>query len=414
MKQKTNYEQVFTSSSDGIVIADREGCVIEVNPSFEEMLGYSKKELEGRKLTALLPVPFEGEEFFTPLVTQLKNKKTVRTQHTWQRKDGELLFVDLHTALLTEKNGTITGTLSQVRDVSSTVEIGEELKQRTSELLILTTIIAFFNQFVTMGELLDSALGKVLEIMKIESGALLLYDEKGGKFVLETSKGFSPGFVATFSQIDATTHAIGSKVHKDEYVLLGDEMMERLPEAEWWRNEQLSGCVCLPLKTRKRVYGMMIFGHRHTRFFSDQDLRLLKNIGYQIAISVENALLYKEMKESEEKYRLLTESANIGIISFTREGKIFQFNRKAEELFGFSREEIINDSVLTLLPATHHELIERIAKQYMASGTHKALAQPLMDYVKRRDGSPLVLEIAYSVWGERINPLITATIRDVR
>jgi hypothetical protein len=37
-----------------------------------------------------------------------------------------------------------------------------------------------------------------------------------------------------------------------------------------------------------------------------------------------------------------------------------------------------------------------------------------MDYVKRRDGSPLVLEIAYSVWGERINPLITATIRDVR
>jgi PAS domain S-box-containing protein len=120
------------------------------------------------------------------------------------------------------------------------------------------------------------------------------------------------------------------------------------------------------------------------------------------------------VKESEEKYRLLTESANIGIISFTREGKIFQFNRKAEELFGFSREEIINDSVLTLLPATHHELIERIAKQYMSSGTHKPLVQPLVDYVKRRDGSPLVLEIAYSVWGERINPLITATIRDVR
>ena len=44
-------------------------------------------------------------------------------------------------------------------------EIEEELKQRNKELLILNTIISFINQFLNVGELLENALEKVLEIM---------------------------------------------------------------------------------------------------------------------------------------------------------------------------------------------------------------------------------------------------------
>ena len=57
-------------------------------------------------------------------------------------------------------------------------EIEEELRQRNKELLILNTIISFINQFLNIGELLENALEKVLEIMTIESGALLLLNEK--------------------------------------------------------------------------------------------------------------------------------------------------------------------------------------------------------------------------------------------
>jgi PAS domain S-box-containing protein len=141
---------------------------------------------------------------------------------------------------------------------------------------------------------------------------------------------------------------------------------------------------------------------------------LLKNIGYQVALSIENALLYKEVRDSEEKYRLLTESANIGIISFTRKGKIFQFNKKAEDIFGFSRKEIVNKFAVELLPEKHSQLIEKLAKKFMSSGKHNTLDQSIVEHVKGKGGTSIPIEISYSIWGERLDPIITATIRDMR
>ena len=74
------------------------------------------------------------------------------------------------------------------------LELEEELKQRNKELLILNTVISYLNQFLNIGELLEGALEKVLEIMAIESGALLLLNDDKSSFVLEISKGIFAGF----------------------------------------------------------------------------------------------------------------------------------------------------------------------------------------------------------------------------
>ena len=56
---------------------------------------------------------------------------------------------------------------------------------------------------------------------------------------------------------------------------------------------------------------------------------------------------------SEERYRTVVESAGSIILAMDREGKITFFNRRAEEFFGFPREEIIGENALgTIVPAT--------------------------------------------------------------
>lgn len=105
---------------------------------------------------------------------------------------------------------------------------------------------------------------------------------------------------------------------------------------------------------------------------------------------------------------------NIGIISFCKEGKVFQFNRKTEDIFGFFRKEIIGNFITELLPEKHSQLIEKISKKYMGSGKHNTLNQPIIEYGKGKDGKKIPLKITYSIWGERLNPIITATVRDMR
>ena len=416
MRKRNPLDNIFDLSADGILLTDVEGNITDVNKSFKEMLGYEKDKLEEMNVLELFPLDLREQDINREIIEQIKDGKikSAVTQYNWLKNNGENISVELNIALLKDERGDIIGAIFNVRDISIRAVVEEELKQRNRELLILNTIICFLNKFLILGELLDNALEKVIEIMRIEAGTLLLLNDTNDTFTVETSKGFSPGFISNVLNIDGEKDIIGKTICSGDYFLIDDVETSKTPDTEWFINENISSFLCIPIKTKRKVYGMMMFGHRHLRFFSETDIELLENIGGQIALSIENALFYKNIKESEEKYRLLTESANIGIISFTKEGKIFQFNKKAEDIFGFYRNEVINNPAKEILPEKHDQIIKKISKKYMSSGKHDALERPIIEYGRGKNGNTIPLEISYSVWGERINPLITATMKDMR
>jgi PAS domain S-box-containing protein len=294
------------------------------------------------------------------------------------------------------------------------LEIEEELKQRNKELLILNTVISYLNQFLNIGELLEGALEKVLEIMAIESGALLLLNDDKSSFVLEIAKGFSPDFVAKISSVDANESTIGKTLCSGNHLLLWEGDDARVSSSELLRDEKLNTLFCLPIKTKKKVYGMMMCGHRYSRFFSARNMNLLESIGAQIALMIENAMLFKNIKRSEKHYQQLIEAVDVGIISFSKEGKILLYNKKAEDLFGFSRDEALNAPCTTCLPEKHARFIEELARDYVSSGSAGIFEQPLVESAIKKDGMEIALEISYAIWGEKNQPTITATIRDMR
>src|SRR5665213_1565107 len=49
------YKTYFESATEALIIADRFGSIIEVNPRASELFGYGSKELEGQKVEVLLP-----------------------------------------------------------------------------------------------------------------------------------------------------------------------------------------------------------------------------------------------------------------------------------------------------------------------------------------------------------------------
>ena len=294
------------------------------------------------------------------------------------------------------------------------LELEEELKQRNKELLILNTVISYLNQFLNIGELLEGALEKVLEIMAIESGALLLLNDDKSSFVLEISKGFSPDFVAKISSVDANESTIGKTLCSGNHLLLWEGDDSRVSSSDLLCDEKLNTLFCLPIKTKKKVYGMMMCGHRYSRFFSTRNMNLLENIGSQIALMIENALLFKSIKRSEKHYQQLIEAVDVGIISFSKEGKIVLYNKKAEDLFGFSRDEAMSTSLHSALPEKHSRLLAELARNYVTSGSKSIFEAPLVETATKKNGMEIAVEISYAIWGEKSAPTITATIRDMR
>ena len=43
----------------------------------------------------------------------------------------------------------------------------------------------------------------------------------------------------------------------------------------------------------------------------------------------------------------------------------------------------------------------------------KVFDQTVVSYGRKKDGKEIQLEISYSIWGDRHNPVITATVKDM-
>ena len=99
------------------------------------------------------------------------------------------------------------------------------------------------------------------------------------------------------------------------------------------------------------------------------------------------------LRESEERFRALLESAPVAIVIVDSRGRIVLVNAKTEAMFGYRRDELIGQALEILLP-------ERFKEAHIGHRTHylaKPRARPMglgLDLAgRRKDGTEFPVEI---------------------
>ena len=86
----------------------------------------------------------------------------------------------------------------------------------------------------------------------------------------------------------------------------------------------------------------------HRAFLVDNEVRGI--LGFNIDIT-ERKSAHDALRESEQKYRELVETANSIILRLDREGRIVFFNEYAQRFFGYKDDEILGRSAVgTIVP----------------------------------------------------------------
>lgn len=115
------------------------------------------------------------------------------------------------------------------------------------------------------------------------------------------------------------------------------------------------------------------------------------------------------LRKSEEMYHNLIELANAGIIAAEND-KITQVNRKAEEIYGYSKEELIGRSPTILTPIENREKHRAVLNEILTTGN--ANETVFEEDGIRKDGSLLPIEISFSLALEKEN-MIIAVVKDI-
>jgi PAS domain S-box-containing protein len=120
-----------------------------------------------------------------------------------------------------------------------------------------------------------------------------------------------------------------------------------------------------------------------------------------------------ELKESEEKFRTLTESANDAIISINSKGIIIFFNPAAEKIFGYSQTEALGRPFSNLMVETSWKANMQLIQNYLVTGKSTIPGRTLELEGRRKNGEEFPAEISYFSWKTQTGLFFTSIMRDI-
>jgi len=176
----------------------------------------------------------------------------------------------------------------------------EKETENLKKISALNAIAATVSQSLNLEEVLDSTLEKVLEVMRIEAGAIALVDEHTQGLVFRAHQGFPEELLHQGDSLTLGKGLTGQSAQSGDPILIEDIAQEAgLSKIEAGLKEQgFRSFACIPLRSKEKVLGVMDIASHVRRHFSPQDVELLTSIGNQIGVAIHNARLYRDLDEA--------------------------------------------------------------------------------------------------------------------
>lgn len=116
--------------------------------------------------------------------------------------------------------------------------------------------------------------------------------------------------------------------------------------------------------------------------------------------------------KSEEQFRALTQTANDAIITINVKGIVLGWNRGAEQIFGYSEEEITGKELRIIIPqqfaGDHNKNIDRVA-----SGDRHVIGKTIEISGLHKSGHEFPIELSLTEWETKSGKFFTCIIRDI-
>lgn len=128
VEQEQRIAAIAFESQEGILITDRNRCILRVNHAFINLTGYTAEEAIG-KTPAMLQSGQQDPEFFTGMWDVLTLEKYWQGEVWYKRKNGEIFPAWLTVTAVTDASGDVTHYISVFADITLRKKAEEQIHQ---------------------------------------------------------------------------------------------------------------------------------------------------------------------------------------------------------------------------------------------------------------------------------------------
>ncbi len=233
-----------------------------------------------------------------------------------------------------------------------------EARRRAERLALINRISAAVGAVLNLPDLLEAVRREVVPVFEADAFFIALYDPSSNELDFRIQEDEGRRYPPTREPVGT---GLTSRVIRDRRPLLVNDAASPagdLPSPEMWGTEKMpSSWMGVPILIRDRLIGVMNVQTYSPHLYTEEDTQLAATIADQVAVALENARLYEEvrrelaerdrtgrtLRESEEKFRNLAEQSP-NMIFIWSPTRIAYANRQCELTLGFSREEFYDAS----------------------------------------------------------------------
>jgi two-component system sensor kinase FixL len=120
-----------------------------------------------------------------------------------------------------------------------------------------------------------------------------------------------------------------------------------------------------------------------------------------------------DLLRDQEIHSGILDSATDAIVTINEDHVIIGYNRGAEKLFGYPREEALGQDLKIIIPPPYKEQHRNFVRRYLATRSPHVIGKHVQLSAQRRDGSEFPMSISFSVAEIRGDLYFTGIVRDI-
>ena len=317
-EREAQYRSVFESTTDGLLIFDLEGGLVDLNPAAARMHGYSMAEFR-----CLEPSQFihpGSLPVFAQFVEMVKAGREFRGRARDLRRDGTPFHIEVVGTGFTYRGEPHA--LAVVRDISEEVEayrfLEQRVEERTRELSMLLDVSANIASTLDLPRLLDLVLEQLQQVVDYDGASVLILEADELRSVAHRGpiphEGQSQMCLSReqagelWEALEGQKPLIIEDVRKDTWLTqvfrqaFGEYLNGEMAYVRCW--------VGVPLAVQERLIGWLCLHHSQPKAYAQHHAGLAQTIANQAATAIENARLYgqaRRLAALEERQRLARE-----------------------------------------------------------------------------------------------------------
>jgi HD-GYP domain-containing protein (c-di-GMP phosphodiesterase class II) len=170
-------------------------------------------------------------------------------------------------------------------------------KLRQAQTLMELSVLV--NSTLDTGEIRRRAIEAATCLVNAETGSLLLVDRETGELFFEVALG-DKGTALKEIRLSKGQGIAGWVAETGESLIIHDVASDPrfFGGADAKSSFQTRNILCVPVKTKDRILGVLQAINKNEGLFDDQDREGLSALANQVAIAIENANLYEELKQT--------------------------------------------------------------------------------------------------------------------